>query len=122
VTLQGRRELGYDVLIIATGCRTAPEETEGMLGPKWRVNVHDFYTLDGAKALREKLAHFTAAVSSSISMRCRSSARSLRSSSPSSPTPFSAKRGMRDKVTLTYVTPLSGAFTKPKASKNSATC
>jgi sulfide:quinone oxidoreductase len=42
--------LTYDVLIVATGCRTAPEETAGMLGPKWRVNVHDFYTLDGAKA------------------------------------------------------------------------
>jgi sulfide:quinone oxidoreductase len=30
---------------------------------------------------------------------------------------FFRERGMRDKVTLTYVTPLSGAFTKPKAAK-----
>ena len=30
---------------------------------------------------------------------------------------FFTKKGMRDKVNITYVTPLSGAFTKPKASK-----
>jgi sulfide:quinone oxidoreductase len=42
VTLKDGQEIQYDMLIIATGCRTAPEETEGMLGPKWRVNVHDF--------------------------------------------------------------------------------
>ncbi|MBN4664013.1 NAD(P)/FAD-dependent oxidoreductase, partial [Escherichia coli] len=53
VLLKDGRELKYDVLIVATGCRTAPEETEGMLGPKWRVNIHDFYTLDGARALRD---------------------------------------------------------------------
>jgi sulfide:quinone oxidoreductase len=30
---------------------------------------------------------------------------------------FFREHGIRDKVTLTYVTPLSGAFTKPKSSK-----
>jgi|GEM_PF-2112966 len=42
VALANGIEINYDLLIIATGCRTAPEETEGMLGPKWRVNIHEF--------------------------------------------------------------------------------
>ena len=117
VTLKDGRELKYDLLIVATGCRTAPEETEGMLGPKWRVNVHDFYTLDGAKALREKLKTFTGGRVvvhiNEMPIKC-----------PVAPLEFTfladtffRERGIRDKVTLTYVTPLSGAFTKPKSSK-----
>ncbi|MBX7211619.1 MAG: FAD-dependent oxidoreductase [Verrucomicrobiaceae bacterium] len=117
VALKDGRELRYDVLIIATGCRTAPEETEGMLGPKWRVNVHDFYTLDGAKALRDKLAAFSegrlVVHVNEMPVKC-----------PVAPLEFTfladtffRERGIREKVKLTYVTPLSGAFTKPKASK-----
>ena len=117
VTLRDGRTLNYDLLIIATGCRTAPEETEGMLGPKWRVNVHDFYTLDGARALRETLAGFkggrVVVHINEMPIKC-----------PVAPLEFTfladtffRKRGLRDQVTLTYVTPLSGAFTKPKASK-----
>lgn len=117
VTLRDGRTLNYDLLIIATGCRTAPEETEGMLGPQWRVNVHDFYTLDGARALRETLAGFqggrVVVHINEMPIKC-----------PVAPLEFTfladtffRKRGLRDQVTLTYVTPLSGAFTKPKASK-----
>ena len=117
VTLQDGRELKYDILIVATGCRTAPEETEGMLGPKWRINVHDFYTLDGVRALRDKLAGFTGGRVvvhiNEMPVKC-----------PVAPLEFVfladtffRRRGIRDKVTLTYVTPLSGAFTKPKATE-----
>ena len=117
VSLADERSLPYDLLIIATGCRTAPEETEGMLGPKWRVNVHDFYTLDGAKALREKLASFeggrVVVHINEMPIKC-----------PVAPLEFTfladtffRQRKLREKVTLTYVTPLSGAFTKPKSSK-----
>ncbi len=117
VMLKDGRELRYDVLILATGCRTAPEETEGMLGPKWRVNIHDFYTLDGARALRDKLAAFeggrVVVHVNEMPVKC-----------PVAPLEFTfladsffRERGIRDKVSLTYVTPLSGAFTKPKASK-----
>jgi len=117
VMLKDGRELKYDVLIVATGCRTAPEETEGMLGPKWRVNIHDFYTLDGARALRDKLAAFeggrVVVHVNEMPVKC-----------PVAPLEFTfladsffRERGIRDKVSLTYVTPLSGAFTKPKASK-----
>jgi sulfide:quinone oxidoreductase len=117
VTIKDGRTLKYDLLIVATGCRTAPEETAGMLGPKWRVNVHDFYTLDGARALREKLKNFTGGRVvvhiNEMPIKC-----------PVAPLEFTfladtffREQGIRDKVTLIYVTPLSGAFTKPKASK-----
>ncbi len=117
VKLKSGSALSYDVLIIATGCRTAPEETEGMLGPKWRVNVHDFYTLDGARALRDKLETFkrgrVVVHVNEMPVKC-----------PVAPLEFTfladtffREHSIRDKVTLTYVTPLSGAFTKPKASK-----
>ncbi len=117
VLLKDGESLGYDVLLVATGCRTAPEETEGMLGPKWRVNVHDFYTLDGARALRDRLAAFeggrVVVHVNEMPIKC-----------PVAPLEFTfladtffRERGLRDKVSLTYVTPLSGAFTKPKASK-----
>ncbi|MCB1203126.1 MAG: FAD-dependent oxidoreductase [Verrucomicrobiae bacterium] len=117
VTLANGNTLTYDVLIIATGCRTAPEETEGMLGSKWRVNIHDFYTLDGARALREKLSEFSGG-------RVVVHVNEMPVKCPVAPLEFTfladtffKKKGIRDGVTLTYVTPLSGAFTKPKASK-----
>jgi sulfide:quinone oxidoreductase len=117
VTLTNGVEMPYDLLIVATGCRTAPEETEGMLGPKWRVNIHDFYTLDGARALRKHLAGFMGGRVvihiNEVPVKC-----------PVAPLEFIfladtyfRERGLRDQVTLTFVTPLSGAFTKPKASK-----
>ena len=50
--------LGYDVLVIATGARLAPDQTEGLLEDGWRERVFDFYTLDGASALRDALQRF----------------------------------------------------------------
>jgi sulfide:quinone oxidoreductase len=55
VQLEKSGELAYDILIIATGTDIAPEEVEGMKGPKWYENIFDFYTYEGAKALRDKL-------------------------------------------------------------------
>lgn len=117
VVLKNGELLNYDVLLVATGCRTAPEETEGMLGPKWRVNVHDFYTLDGARALRDKLSSFEGG-------RLVVHVNEMPIKCPVAPLEFTfladtffRDRGLRDKVSITYVTPLSGAFTKPKASK-----
>lgn len=117
VTLKDGRSIMYDVLIIATGCRTAPEETQGMLGPRWRDNIHDFYTLDGARALRDKLVEWKGGRLvvhiNEMPVKC-----------PVAPLEFSfladtffREKGMRDRVCITYVTPLSGAFTKPKAAK-----
>ena len=107
--------LKYDILIVATGCKIAPQETEGMKGENWHKTVFDFYTFEGSLALRNKLrdwkggkmvVHFT-----EMPIKC-----------PVAPLEFVfladsyfTKKGMRDKVDLTYVTPLGGAFTKPKA-------
>ena len=117
VKLKDGRVRNFDILIVATGCRTAPEETEGMLGPKWRVNVFDFYTLDGARALRDKLASWSGG-------RLVVHVNEMPIKCPVAPLEFTfladtffKERGIRDKVQITYVTPLSGAFTKPKASK-----
>ncbi|MDP3312000.1 NAD(P)/FAD-dependent oxidoreductase [Lutibacter sp.] len=112
VELEGET-LHYDVLIIATGSKIAPEETTGLLGPLWKKDIFDFYTFEGALALRNKLrdwqggklvVHIT-----EMPIKC-----------PVAPLEFSfladsyfRKKGMRDKVDITYVTPLSGAFTKP---------
>jgi len=117
VLLEGNERLGYDLLIIATGSKIAPEEVEGMLSPKWQDNVFDFYTFEGAKALGEKLqnweggklvVHFT-----EMPIKC-----------PVAPLEFTfladsffKHKGMREKVEITFVTPLGGAFTKPKATK-----
>ena len=47
--------LQYDVLIVATGSRLQPDETEGLTGPGWNERVFTFYTPDGADALRAAL-------------------------------------------------------------------
>ena len=108
--------LSYDILIVATGSKIAPEETDGLLGPLWRKDIFDFYTYEGALALRNKLreweggklvVHLT-----EMPIKC-----------PVAPLEFAfladsffTKKGMRDKVEITYVTPLTGAFTKPTCS------
>ncbi len=121
IFLKDGSTLGYDILIVATGTRIAPEETPGMKGEEWGRSIHQFFTMDGACALREKLAsweggHFVLHISE-MPIKC-----------PVAPLEFVLladaffrKKGIRDKVTISYVTPLSGAFTKPKASRKFGT-
>lgn len=115
VRLMNGETLPYDILIIATGARIAPEEVEGMKGEEWQHSVFDFYSFEGSLALRNKLrdweggdlvVHIT-----EMPIKC-----------PVAPLEFAfladsyfRNKKMRDKVKITYVTPLSGAFTKPKA-------
>lgn len=109
--------LHFDILIIATGCKIAPEETEGMKGKEWQKSVFDFYTFEGALALRDKLKNWEGGKLlvhvTEMPIKC-----------PVAPLEFSflsdsffKNKHMRDKVEITYVTPLSGAFTKPKATE-----
>jgi len=86
-----------------------------MKGSEWHQSVFDFYTFEGALNLRNKLrdwkggklvVHIT-----EMPIKC-----------PVAPLEFAfladsyfKNKHMRDKVEITYVTPLSGAFTKPKA-------
>ena len=55
VRLADGHELGYDYLVIATGTSPRPDQTPGMAESEWRKSIFDFYTLDGAIALRDKL-------------------------------------------------------------------
>ena len=114
---EGKRELKYDFLIIATGTRIAPEETPGLLGELWHKDIFDFYTVEGAVALAERLKSFNGGKLvvniTELPFKC-----------PVAPLEFIfladtyfKKRGIRDKVELTLVTPLPGAFTKPIATK-----
>ena len=108
--------LDYDVLIIATGSKIAPEETEGLLGSLWKKDIFDFYTYEGSLALRNKLRNWEGGKLvihiTEMPIKC-----------PVAPLEFAfladsffRKKGMRDKVDITYVTPLTGAFTKPTCS------
>ncbi|MDX5325757.1 MAG: NAD(P)/FAD-dependent oxidoreductase [Bacteroidota bacterium] len=115
VILEDGQVLSYDILIIATGTDIAPEEIDGMVGPHWHRDIFDFYTLDGAVALHDKLkdweggelvVHIT-----EMPIKC-----------PVAPLEFAfladayfEERGMRDKVKMSFVTPMDGAFTKPVA-------
>jgi sulfide:quinone oxidoreductase len=113
VLLADGTTVGYDVLVVATGARLVPEETDGLTGPGWMEKVFTFYTLDGAVALERALSGFTGG-------RLVVAVMDMPIKCPVAPLEFCfladsyfRKRGMRDKVELTYVTPLDGAFTKP---------
>ena len=120
VHLQSGDTLDYDVLIVATGAQLLPDETEGLTGPGWQKNVFTFYTPEGAEALRGALGSFSggrlAVGIIDMPIKC-----------PVAPLEFCfladdyfRRRGIRDRVELTYVTPLDGAFTKPVASRQLA--
>ncbi len=115
VRLKDGSALRYDFLIIATGTRPDPEQNEGMLGAEWHKSVGEFYTLPGCTALRRQLDGFTGGRLvvhiSEMPIKC-----------PVAPLEFAfladayfRAKGMREKVEIDYVTPLSSAFTKPRA-------
>jgi sulfide:quinone oxidoreductase len=109
--------LSYDVLIVATGTAPRPEETPGLKGDLWYTDIFDFYTHDGATRLARKLEHWEGGrlvinLAETV-IKC-----------PVAPLEFAfladaffTEKGMRDKVDIFYVTPLAGAFTKPKATE-----
>jgi sulfide:quinone oxidoreductase len=117
VFLADGRAVPYDVLIVATGTRLAPEETEGMTGPGWRTRVFDFYSLEGATALRDALAKFPGArlVIDIVDMPIKCPVAPLEFAFLADA--FFTRRGIRDKVDITYVTPLDAAFTKATSAK-----
>jgi sulfide:quinone oxidoreductase len=109
--------LDYDVLVVASGATLVPEETEGLTGPGWMEKVFTFYSPEGAAALEAALATFDGGrlVVNVVDMPIKC---------PVAPLEFCfladhyfQERGIRDKVQLTYVTPLDGAFTRPVASQ-----
>ncbi len=109
--------LDYDFLVIASGTTPRPDETPGMAEEEWRTNIFDFYTLEGATALRDKLATWEGGrlVVQVVEMPIKCPVAPLEFTFLADA--FFEEKGMRDKVEITYVTPLEGAFTKPVASK-----
>ena len=113
-----KRILAYDFLVIATGCQIRPEQTPGLKDGAWGNTIHEFYTVDGAVALAKHLRTWQGGrlvvnvVDNPI--KC-----------PVAPLEFLmladsyfTEHGLRDKVDITYATPLPGAFTKPIASRH----
>ena len=116
VALTDGRVLDYDVLIIATGVTPRPDQTPGMTDDMGG-DVHEFYTYGGSVALAEKLRTWPGGRLvvhiSEMPIKC-----------PVAPLEFTfladayfRDRGMRDRVEITYVTPLDAAFTKPIAAQ-----
>jgi sulfide:quinone oxidoreductase len=106
----------YDWLIIASGCRIVPEEVEGMMND-WRGDINDFYTLEGAVMLRNKMKYFN-------SGRVVVNIAELPYKCPVAPLEFIfmadwffTVNGVRDNIEIELVTPVGGAFTKPIASR-----
>ena len=105
----------YDKIIVSTGVELAPEEVPGMMDG-WQTKIFDFYTLDGAVNLEKALRNFRKGKLvlniAEFPFKC-----------PVAPLEFVyladwffTERGLRDQVDIHFVTPLPGAFTKPKAS------
>ncbi len=112
VHLANGTTLAYDVLLVATGAILLPDETEGLLGPGWNRDVFTFYDLPGATALAERIETFTSGHLVinffDLPIKC-----------PVAPLEFAfladwyfTEHGVRDDITISYVTPLDGAFTK----------
>lgn len=114
---RGGRILNYDFLVIATGSQVHPEQTPGLMEHEWGQSIHEFYTLDGAVALAKHLRNWQGGrmvvnvVETPI--KC-----------PVAPLEFLMlaewffqEQQIRQKVDITFATPLDGAFTKPVASR-----
>jgi len=116
VLLKNKAVLNYDYLIIATGTKIRPDEIEGMTGELWHKSIFDFYTIEGATELANFFKYWEGGKLvlniAEMPIKC-----------PVAPLEFIfladwyfTERGIRDKVDIHFVTPLSGAFTKPRAS------
>lgn len=115
VLLKNGTVVPYDYLIIATGATIRPDQTEGMVDGEWRKSIFDFYTVEGACALADFFRRWEGGKLvlniTEMPIKC-----------PVAPLEFVfladwyfTRRGMRHKVDIHLVTPLTGAFTKPKA-------
>lgn len=111
-------EFAYDVLVVASGAVLSPEETPGLTGPGWMEKVFTFYTPEGAEALAKTMATFPGG-------RIVVNIVDLPIKCPVAPLEFCfladayfRQRQFRDRVQLSLVTPLDGAFTKPIAAKH----
>jgi sulfide:quinone oxidoreductase len=107
----------YDWLVLSLGCRIVPEETPGLNEVVKSQSGGVFYTLEGALDLQKKLDSFKEGRLvlnvADVPIKC-----------PVAPIEFVFladyyfhKKGIRDRVEISFVTPYGGAFTKPYANK-----
>ena len=117
VHLADGEAIPYDVLVVATGAKLLPEETEGLTGPAWEQKIFTFYTLEGATLLRDALRAFERGrlVVNTVDLPVKC---------PVAPLEFCfladwyfKQRGIREQIDITYVTSLDGAFTKPTCNR-----
>ncbi|MDH5541712.1 MAG: NAD(P)/FAD-dependent oxidoreductase [Nitrospinota bacterium] len=106
----------YDWMILALGTHVAPSEIEGM-EEAFGEHANTFYTLDGALSLQKSFENFKGG-------RVVLNIAEMPIKCPVAPIEFVFladyyfhKRNMRDKVEIDLVTPLTGAFTKPEATR-----
>jgi sulfide:quinone oxidoreductase len=118
VSLDDGTVLPYDVLVVASGVRLQPEETEGMTGPGWNERVFTFYDVPGAAALARALERFDGG-------RLVVNIADMPIKCPVAPIEFAfladwylRERGIRDRTEIVLATPLDGCFTKPIASRH----
>ena len=109
----------YDYLVIATGCRIAPNEVEGLEDwkPDPKSNVHTFFTLESAVALRKKMKYFKGG-------KVVFNIAEMPHKCPVVPIEFIfmadwyfRELGVREQTEIEFVTPNTGIFTKPIATK-----
>jgi len=110
--------LPYDVLVVASGSRLQPDETDGLTGPGWNERAFTFYAPDGAEALRLALERFQGGrlVVNVVDMPIKC---------PVAPLEFAfltdwhlRERGIRERTELVYATPLDSAFTRPTCAEH----
>jgi len=118
VTVAGGRHLDYDYLVIATGTHPDPSQTPGYEGAAVGDGIHQFYTLDGAVALYERLKSWEGG-------RLVVNIMEFPFKCPVAPLEFTfladwwfRERSRRDKVEIVFATPMSEVFTKPVAARH----
>jgi sulfide:quinone oxidoreductase len=112
--------LQYDYLVVASGTHARPDQTPGLMDEGWRDSVHEFYTVDGAVALAEKLKTWEGG-------RLVVNIMEYPFKCPVAPLEFTfladwwfQDKGIRDDVEIVYATPMDSVFTKPIAAKHLA--
>jgi sulfide:quinone oxidoreductase len=111
VRLTDGTHLPYDYLVIATGSRIVPEQVPGFEG------AHHFYTMEGAEHLYRALQGFDGG-------RVLIGVAGIPYKCPPAPVEFTfmieeylKKRGLRERSSVTHLSPLNRAFTIESASK-----
>jgi sulfide:quinone oxidoreductase len=110
-------EYRYDWLVLAMGAKADAGEVDGLQGAMEKDVAQTFYTLDGALNIQKRLDTFNegrlVVNIADMPIKC-----------PVAPIEFVfladyffSEKGIRDKITIELVTPLTGAFTKPAATK-----